>query len=173
MLRVSLRTVLANRLRLFLTVAAVTVGVAFVSGTFVLSDTMGRAFDQLFAGLTGGPGVAHRGRARPPHQELVGEIGRVPGVAVAQGGVTGFALILDKDGVPIQPGGAPTLGASVGGDDQLAGAIGFRGGRPPAGPGEVAIDAGSAEKAGYEVGDPADIVFQDSRDTFTVVGIVG
>jgi hypothetical protein len=48
-LRVSLRNVLANKLRLLLTIAAVTVGVAFVSGTFVLSDTMSRAFDQLIS----------------------------------------------------------------------------------------------------------------------------
>ena len=45
---------LLNKLRLFLTVAAVTVGVSFVSGTFVLSDTMGKAFDELYAGLTSG-----------------------------------------------------------------------------------------------------------------------
>ena len=122
MLKVSLRNVLANKLRLFLTVAAVTVGVAFVSGTFVLSDTMSRAFDQLFTGLTAGTDVVVRGRSaydtgaatmaqpRPIDQGLVDEIGQVPGVAVAEGGVTGFALILDADGAPVQPGGAPTLG---------------------------------------------------------------
>jgi putative ABC transport system permease protein len=184
-LRVSLRNVLANKLRLFLTVAAVTVGVAFVSGTFVLSDTMSRAFDQLFTGLTSGTDVVVRGRSaydtgaatmaqpRPLDQRLVEEVGQVPGVAVAQGGVTGFALILDADGVPIQPGGAPTLGTSVGGDAQLAGAVGFREGRAPTGPGEVAIDARSAGEAGYGLGDGVDVVFQDGRSTFTVVGIVG
>ncbi len=184
MLKISLRNVLANKLRLFLTVAAVTVGVAFVSGTFVLSDTMTRAFDQLFAGLTSGTDVVVRGQSAyttgaatgeqsaPIDQALVHEVGQVPGVAAAEGGVTGFALILDQDGQPIQPGGAPTLASSVGGDEQLAGAIGFGAGRSPVGPGEVAIDAGSAEKAGYEVGDSVDVVFEDGRDTFTVVGIM-
>jgi putative ABC transport system permease protein len=184
-LRVSLRNVLANKLRLLLTVAAVTVGVAFVSGTFVLSDTMSRAFDQLFSGLTSGTDVVVRGESaytigagsqaqpRPIDQILVGVVGQVPGVAVAQGSVTGFALILDQDGAPIQPGGAPTIASSVGGDEELAGAIGFREGSAPTGPDEVAIDAGSAGKAGYEVGDSVDIVFEDGRDTFTVVGIVG
>ncbi|MCW2683981.1 MAG: putative transporter integral rane protein [Blastococcus sp.] len=185
MLKVSLRNVLANKLRLFLTVAAVTVGVAFVSGTFVLSDTMSKAFDQLFTGLTSGTDVVVRGQSayttgagsqaqpRPLDQDVVGEIERVPGVAAAQGSVTGFALILDQDGAPIQPGGAPTLGSSVGGDEELAGAIGFREGRAPSGPDEVAIDAGSAGKAGYEVGDAVDIVFEGGRDSFTVVGVVG
>jgi putative ABC transport system permease protein len=184
-LKVSLRNVVANKLRLFLTVAAVTVGVAFVSGTFVLSDTMSRAFDQLFAGLTSGTDVVVRGQSayatgadtsaqlRPFDQALVADVQRVPGVAAAEGGVTGFALILDQNGKPIQPGGAPTLGTNVGGDEQLAGAVGFRDGRAPTGPDEVAIDAGSAAKVGYQIGNSVDIVFQDSSDTFTLVGIVG
>ena len=49
MVKHSLRSLLAHKLRLFLTVTAVTVGVAFVSGTFVLSDTMSKAFDELYA----------------------------------------------------------------------------------------------------------------------------
>ena len=57
MLRLSIRNLLVSKLRLFLTIAAVTVGVAFVSGTFVLSDTMAKAFDELYAGLTSGTDV--------------------------------------------------------------------------------------------------------------------
>jgi putative ABC transport system permease protein len=185
MLKVSLRNVVANKLRLFLTVAAVTVGVAFVSGTFVLSDTMSKAFDQLFTGLTSGTDVVVRGQSayatgaatqaqpRPFDEGLVAQMRQVPGVAAAEGGVTGFALLLDHEGVPIQPGGAPTLGSSLGDDEKLAGAVGFREGRIPTGPDEVAIDAGSAGKAGYRVGDTIDIVFESGRDTFTVVGIIG
>src|SRR3954447_10015946 len=137
MLRVSLRNLLTNKLRLFLTVAAVTVGVSFVSGTFVLSDTMGKAFDQLYAGLTSGTDVVVRAKAaydldvttgatpRPLKASVVGTVARVPGVEVARGGVAGFALILDKAGKPIQPGGAPTIASSVG-DPRLAGAFSYR-----------------------------------------------
>ena len=125
MLKHSLRSLLAHKLRLFLTVTAVTVGVAFVSGTFVLSDTMGKAFDELYAGLTKGVDVSvtakpayddisTQGQTRPLDESLVQRVAAVPGVTVAEGGVTGFALVLDKDGKPIQPGGAPTLGSSVG-----------------------------------------------------------
>ena len=63
MLRLSIRNLLVSKLRLFLTVAAVTVGVSFVSGTFVLSDTMGKAFDELYAGLTSGTDVVVRSEA--------------------------------------------------------------------------------------------------------------
>ena len=62
--------------------------------------------------------------------------------------MTGFALILAKDGTPIQPGGAPTLASTVGGDATLAGEFTYRDGRAPSGPGEVTLDARSAEGGG-------------------------
>jgi len=184
MLKVSLRNLLANKLRLFLTVAAVTVGVSFVSGTFVLSDTMGKAFDQLYAGLTSGTDVVVRAKTayeldvttgaapRPMDESIVGTVSAVPGVQIARGSVAGFALIVDKHGKPIQPGGAPTIAASVG-DPQLAGAFSYRQGHAPSGPHEVAIDAGTVKKAGFRLGDPVDVIYQGGRDTFTMVGVVG
>ena len=184
MVKHSLRSLLVHKLRLFLTVTAVTVGVAFVSGTFVLSDTMSKAFDELYAGLTKGVDVSVKakpayndistqGQTRPLDESLVKTVADTPGVTAAQGGVTGFALILDKHGKPVQPGGAPTLGASVGTDHRLAGDFSFRAGHAPHGPGEVALDAGTARKAGYHVGDTVKVVFQDGTGSFTVVGLVG
>jgi putative ABC transport system permease protein len=182
--KLSLRSLLMHKLRLFLTVAAVTVGVAFVSGTFVLSDTMSKAFDELYEGLTKGTDVAVRaeaaytdittqGQARPLDDSLVDVVAAVPGVEVAEGSLTGYALILGKDGEPIQPGGAPTLGASTSADDRLSGAFTYRDGRAPTGAGEVALDAGSAAKAGYAVGDEVGIVLEDGPASFRIVGIVG
>ncbi len=184
MVKLSLRSLLTHKLRLFLTVTAVTVGVAFVSGTFVLSDTMSKAFDELYAGLTKGTDVAvqsepaynditTQGQLKPMDEDIVDLVRSVPGVEVAEGSLTGFALVLDKDGEPIQPGGAPTLGASTSADERLAGAFTYRDGRAPSGSDEVALDAATAAKAGYEVGDQVVIVLEDSQDTFTVVGIVG
>ncbi|MEU8263939.1 FtsX-like permease family protein [Micromonospora sp. NPDC048999] len=183
-LKISLRSLLTHKLRLVLTIAAVTLGVAFVSGTFVLSDTMGKAFDQLYAGLAKGTDVTVRataaytdistqGQARPLDESLVERVRQVPGVESAEGGVTGFALMLDKQGEPIQPGGAPTLGGSMATDRNLAGNFSFRQGGAPTRPDEVAIDAATAGKAGYQVGDRLKVVFQDGTGEFTVVGIVG
>ena len=107
MIKVSLRNLLTNKLRLFLTIAAVTVGVSFVSGSFVLSDTMGKAFDQLYAGLTAGEDVVVRAKSpyeldvttgatpRPLDDSIVAAVAAVPGVEVAQGDVAGFALVID------------------------------------------------------------------------------
>jgi putative ABC transport system permease protein len=184
MVKISWRNLLANKLRLFLTIAAVTIGVSFVSGTFVLSDTMGKAFDQLYAGLTSGTDVVVRAEApydldvttgatpRPLDESMVATVARVPGVEVARGGVAGFALILDKDGEPIQPGGAPTIASSVG-DSRLNGDFSYRSGRAPAGGNEVAVDANTVKKAGFRLGEQVDVLYQGGRRTFTLVGVVG
>ena len=185
MFRVSLRNLLTSKLRLLLTIAAVTVGVTFVSGTFVLSDTMVKAFDELYSGLTSGTDVVVKseaafpdvattgGQVRPLDEHLVAKVRKVPGVAVAQGAVAGYALVLDRAGAPIQPGGAPTIGTSITGDRRLNGAATFRAGRAPTGPHEVALDARTARKAGFRLGDPVDVVLQDGRRTFNLVGEIG
>jgi putative ABC transport system permease protein len=186
MLRVSLRNLLVNKLRLLLTIAAVTVGVTFVSGTFVLSDTMVKAFDELYTGLTSGTDVVVKseaayeadiattgGQVRPLDEAMVARVRKVPGVEVAEGSVFGFALVQDEHGDPVQPGGAPTFGTSLIADPELAGAVAFREGRMPSGAHELALDARTAKKAGYELGDRVDVVLQDGRRTFTLVAIVG
>ena len=187
MLKVSLRNLLVNKLRLLLTVAAVTVGVTFVSGTFVLSDTMVKAFDELYTGLTSGTDVVVKseaayeadiattgGQVRPLDEAIVDDGARRPGRGRSpRASVFGFALVLDKDGEPIQPGGAPTFGTSVGDDrGSPARRPSGRAARRPA-PTRWHIDARTAKKAGFELGDPVDVVLQDGRRTFTLVGIIG
>jgi putative ABC transport system permease protein len=186
MLRFSLRNLLVNKLRLLLTLASVTVGVAFVSGTYVLSDTMVKAFDELYAGLTSGTDVVVRaenpievdvtttgGQLRPLDESVVDTVRAVPGVAGAEGAVAGFALILDKDGEPIQPGGAPTFGTNIHADREMSGAAHIREGRVPSGPDELVVDAQTADKGGLRVGDRVTVIFEEGRGTFTLVGIVG
>ena len=165
MIKVSLRNLLVNKLRLFLTVAAVTVGVAFVSGTFVLSDTMVKAFDELYTGITSDTDVVVKskaaydadvttngGQVRPLDDDLVATVRDVAGVEVAQGSVFGFAIIVDKHGEAIQPGGAPTFGTSISADRRLDGDLTFRDGRAPRGGREMVMDARTARKAGFELG---------------------
>ncbi len=186
MLKVSLRNLLVNKLRLLLTIAAVTVGVTFVSGTFVLSDTMVKAFDELYSGLTSGTDVVVKskaaydadiattgGQVRPLDEATVATVRGVPGVDVAEGSVFGYALVLDRQGDPIQPGGAPTIGTSLPQDRRLAGEASLREGRTPSGAHEVALDARTVAKAGYRLGDPVGVVLPESRRTFTLVGVIG
>ncbi|HEY0537866.1 MAG TPA: hypothetical protein VGD53_05835 [Actinoallomurus sp.] len=82
----TLRSLAAHKLRLALTALAVILGVAFVAGTLVFTDTMGRRFDDLFAKT--GQGVAVKVRAKKVIEgadapavpaSLVGTVARVPG----------------------------------------------------------------------------------------------
>lgn len=186
MLKLSLRNLLVNKLRLFLTVAAVTVGVAFVAGTFVLSDTTVKAFGELYSGLTSDTDVIVRsepaydaditatgGALRPMDEDVVATVRSVEGVEVAEGAVSGFAVVIDASGEAVVPNGAPTIGTSISADRALDGETSFREGGAPSGGDEVALDARTVQAAGYQLGDPVDVVFQNGRETFTLVGIIG
>ena len=184
MRKVVFKGLLARKLRLALTAVSISLGVAFVTGTFVLGDTMTATFDQLYQGLTQGTDVTVRGasaftdtstlgQTKPFDAAVLSEVQQVDGVAAAGGSVTGYALILDKTGTPVQPGGAPTLGASWSPDRHLAGGFTLRSGAAPTGPEDVVLDAATARKTGYAVGDRATILFLDGPRTFRVAGIAG
>ena len=125
MWKVTLKGLFAKKFRLALTSLAVVLGVAFMAGTFVLTDTLGNVFDDLFANTTKGVDAVVRARkpfdasgndnnqsTRPPVPEsLVSTVQSAPGVARAQGGVFGAALVKGKDGDFIQHQ-APTFGTS-------------------------------------------------------------
>src|SRR4051794_3859445 len=184
MRKVILKGLLARKLRLALTAVSISLGVAFVSGTFVLGDTMTATFDQLYEGLTEGTDVTVRGESaftdtttlgntKPFDAAVLDDVLAVDGVADAEGSVTGYALILDKSGQPVQPGGAPTLGTSFPQVEALSGGISIRSGAAPTAPDEVALDAATAEKTGYAAGDPVTILFADGPHSFTVSGVLG
>ena len=183
MLLATIKGMLGHKLRFFLTATSITLGVAFLAGTLMLTDSMERAFDEMFADAASGSDVVVRaesdlsggaGESRPPlPTTTLDEVRRVAGVATAEGSVQGYALITGSDGKPIQPKGAPTTGASLPADPDLRGDITFRSGRAPEGPGEVAIDATSAEKGELAVGDETRVVFQHGPEKLTVVGVVG
>ena len=60
MLKATLRGVLAHKLRLALTAAAVVLGVGFVAGTYILTDTISHSFDTLFQEVSTGVDVSVR-----------------------------------------------------------------------------------------------------------------
>ncbi|MGY1709452.1 ABC transporter permease [Geodermatophilus sp. SYSU D00758] len=188
MRKVIWKGLLARKLRLALTAVSISLGVAFVSGTFVLGDTMTATFDQLYEGLTEGTDVTVRGESaftdtstlgatRPFDESLLAEVEQVEGVEAAAGAVTGYALILDRGGEPVQPGGAPTLGANFPSAEEtdagLTAGFTLRSGDAPAGPGEVALDAATARDHGFAPGDPVTILFADGPRDFVVSGIAG
>jgi putative ABC transport system permease protein len=186
--RATVKSLLARKLRLALTALAVVLGVGFMVGTLVLTDTLNKAFDQAFAGtvetadvvvrgrsafepgLGGGPGSEAFEEQTPVPEELVEEVSGVEGVATAAGEVTGYAQLVDPNtGDPIGTMGPPTLGVSW---NPVSGGLEVRTGRPP-GPGEVAIDAGTAENYDIRVGQSIDVILVGPTRSFPVSGTVG
>jgi putative ABC transport system permease protein len=186
MLTATVRSMLAHKLRLFLTVTSIALGVAFLAGTLMLTDTTNKAFTQLLGGISAGTDSVVRQESAfssrsgagtssaPLPESVLADVRSVDGVAAAEGAVNGYALLLDPDGGAIlSTGGAPTLGYSMTTDEALRGDVQLRSGRAPAAPGEVAIDVTSAEGHAVALGDRVSVLFRGPRETFTVVGTVG
>jgi putative ABC transport system permease protein len=184
MRKATLKGLMAHKLRLAATALAIVLGVSFVSGTYVLTDTITASFDSLFKQVTQGIDVAVRseetfggfdtGEVRDPMPaSLLERIQAVDGVRVAEGTVTGYAQLVGKDGKAVTTGGAPSLGVSFNQDTQFSAGSTVRSGRLPGGPTEIAIDAKTAEDTGYVVGDRAKVLFQGPARDFTVSGVIG
>ncbi|MEA2972284.1 MAG: putative transport system permease protein [Actinomycetota bacterium] len=184
MLKATLKGVLAHKVRLLLTALAVVLGVGFVAGTYVLTDTLNATFDNLFDEVTQGVDVSVRavsgfgdetsltsGRDTVP-DTLQPVVAAVDGVRVADGSVAGYAQYVDKEGKSVDTGGAPTLGVNWTDVPELN-PLRLRDGRAPRGPTEVLMDAGTAKKYDFGVGDKVRILFQGPPGDFTIVGIAG
>ncbi len=182
MFRTTLRNLWAHKLRLLTTGLAIVIGVAFISGTMVLTATIRQTMDTLFANAYEGTDALVRSATSletPEGYELHGRIDEglldvvadVEGVAVVQGDVWGYAQVVGRDGQPVgSPGmGPPTVGASWPVDELNTWTLDR--GRPPVAPDEVVLDKASAEKAGYGVGDRATVLVAGAPVEVTVAGI--
>jgi len=185
MLRVALKGLLGHKLRFAMTAVAVVLGVGFVSGTYVLTDSMNDAFTGLFDDIFAETDVIVRaenplgddiaagpqpGLVPPLPESIVDDVGAVDGVSVAIGGVSGFAQFLDAEGEPIGGTGPPTFGLSWSDEDRT---VTLREGEAPAGPGQVAMDAATAESNDFDVGDDVRILLNTGIQTFEIAGILG
>ena len=110
----------------------------------------------------------------PISASVLSSVRRVPGVAVAEGVDSGYALITDTHGKAVIPsGGAPTMGYTMTSDVTLRGHVRLLSGRAPTGANDVAIDASSAAHHHIPLGSTVRILFRGPSQTFTVVGTVG
>lgn len=184
MLRATLRSLLARKLRLMLSGLAVVLGVSFVSGTLVLTDSLSRVFDQLFATVNANTAVTVRAESglgsgsgttqdrEPVPAELLGRVRGVEGVADAAGAVSGYAEVVGPDGKAISTGGAPAFGVSFQPDSPQESLV-LRGGEAPDNDDEIVLDVSTAERAGIEVGDEVTVLLRGPAQEFTVAGLVG
>ncbi|RMI36236.1 ABC transporter permease [Actinomadura harenae] len=184
MLRLTLRSLAAHRLRLLLTALSVVLGVAFVAGTLIFTDTMdGQAAD--IAGRLGrgvavevrakDPGGRTRGVSVPVPEAVLRDVRRVPGVRGPVGVVSGYAALVSRDGTEVAAQGAQTPGvlAQAGGNWIPGGDYPLKTGRAPHGPGEMLVDEATAGRGGYRTGDEATVRLKGASRTMRIVGLVG
>lgn len=183
MWRLAFKATLAKRMRLFSTALSVLLGIAFLSGTLVFTDTLQRTFDDLFADVFAntdsyvrssesvdlGFGQTQRGRIS---DDLVARVAAVDGVDEADAVVQGYAQLVGANGEPIgDPGqGAPTFAMTFVGGELSPWRL-TEGSRAP-GAGEVVVDQASADKGHLVVGGPVTLLTQSGPHQLQLVGTV-
>jgi putative ABC transport system permease protein len=182
MFRLTLKTLAARKMRLFSTALAVFLGVAFMAGTLILTDTMTSTLSTLVVNADAGTDVYVRAvspleqgtfAARPRiSAETVTTLTSTPGVKAVAARVTGYAQIVDRDGNAVgDPGkGAPTIGGNWITVDALN-AYHLAEGRAPKADNEVVIDKQSAKTAHYSVGDHAKVLTKQAPLDVVITGI--
>ena len=179
--RLTFRGILARKFRILLTTLAVVSGVAFVSGAFILTDSVKKSINELFDVLSEGIdlevrsivvfGDPARADRDPGPNSLVDTIAEVDGVRQAEGNLLRAATVIKSDGEPLATSG-PSFGIAWIGPDGLDGRT-LIAGRVALTDGEVTLDKSSARRAGHEIGDLITIVGPRGKGDFTLVGLTG
>jgi putative ABC transport system permease protein len=187
-LRATIKSLLARKLRLLLTALAIVLGVGFVAGTLVLTDTATATFDRLFGDIYAGTDVVVQAHSafeagiaegsggpteerNPIPEQVLEQVRGVDGVRGADGDVAGYAQLIDPTtDDTIQNGQAPTLGNSW---DPNTTTATLRAGKPPPSSDQVAIDAATAADHHLSIGSRVRVITQAGTSTYTVSGIVG
>jgi len=182
MRRIAWASVRAHPFRLFATALSVVLGIAFVTGTYVFTDTVQSAFDELFGSAASGVDVVVRASAafeaesasgRPPvPDDVLATVRGVEGVVEVEPRYSGQASLVDPAGNPLGATGPPKQGSDAPTVPELA-TVELRSGRWPASRGEVAIDVQSAETLDAALGDTVNVLLNGPTEERTLVGTVG
>jgi putative ABC transport system permease protein len=187
-IRVALRGLAGRKFRAALTAFAIVLGVAMVSGSYILTDTISKAFNAILADSYEGTNAVVSGKevvefsssGNPTVPDvLLARVETLPEVEAAAGGFIDLqndsneAKLIDKKGKAISPGGdAPTFGFGMNASDERFSPLKLAEGRWASGRHEVAIDAGTAEKYGFEVGDAVGVAAGGPVEQFRLTGLV-
>ena len=160
---------------------AIVLGVAFVSASFILADSLRSTFDNLFSGLSEDIDLEVRSELAfgdpndqrdPVPVALLEQVRAIDGIEAASPAITRTATIIDKDGEPVKTTGAPTLGVAWDAENAFGGAK-VREGSAPVGPDQVVMDQATAEKYDFVLGDQVEIALNSGRNTYELVGYIG
>jgi putative ABC transport system permease protein len=184
--RFALTSLLGRKFRTVLTALAIVLGVAMMSGSYVLTDTIDKAFDAIFVdsyagtdavvtGKDAGFGFEGESAESPPiAEDMLDRVRSIDGVEVATGSVQDFQTkLLRPDGEEIDTGGAPSFafGIETAPEYDRFNPLNLVEGRWPSGGGEVAVDEGVADDEELQVGDRIGVAALGPAQKFTIVGI--
>jgi len=183
MIRVALAGLLGRKLRTALTALAIVLGVAMVSGTLVLTDSIDKAFNFIYTDVRQGSDAVISGKsaidvtqgqgsfAPTVADSLLSKVRALPDVSDAEGSVSGEAHLIDQKGKSIVFGGAPNLGFSISRSDSPFNVLTLvQGGWPTSG--EVVIDSNTASKKHLPVGGHIGVQAEGAVQQFRISGIV-
>jgi putative ABC transport system permease protein len=179
------RALFARKVRLALSAFAIVLGVAFVAGSFIFTDAMGDAFDDIIEGSTSDVEITYRGAADFDSQQdsrviaapVVDRLRRLPEVEeVHPSDQLQSVYVIGRSGKVVGGNGPPGLAFNYTGAHAVNGKpiIRLTSGAFPDAAGQVALDVDTARKAGYQVGDRVQLVTPGDPPTLraTVVGLV-
>ena len=184
MTKFAIKGLFSRKLRTALTALAIVLGVAMISGTYVLTDSIDSAFDQIFTDVRQGSNVVISGKSAfdlsdgsgvtdPTLDEaLLDEVRALPGVAEAEGSVDSDSTsLIGKDGEAIVYGGAPNLGFAIADGESTFNPLRLVQGAWP-GADEIVIDSGVADKEDFAIGDQIGVQVEGPVERLRISGIV-
>ena len=181
MFKLTMRELAAHKLRLVTTAFAVLLGVAFMAGTLVFTETIGAAFDSTLAEANEGvdayvrtPSAIDVGYGEPGPRldaSIAQNVATVDGVDEIALRINGYAQLVGPDGEPVgDVANSPAFGTNWVVADDLN-PYELSSGRAPSNDDEIVIDKASAEKARYQPGDVATVLTKSAPRQFTIAGI--
>ncbi len=182
MYKLSLRNLWSHKTRLIASVLAVVLGVSFLVGALVLTDTIKKTFSDLFSDVYKGTDAVVRaksafttnqatsdGRKRVDNQVVL-DVQAIPGVKAAEGSITGYAQGIDpKTNKLMGSANAPSFGFAWGSVDQLN-PYKLRAGRAPAAAGEVVVGAGLFKKNKLKLDEKFNVLTAKGAAPYSIVG---
>jgi putative ABC transport system permease protein len=182
MIGVALKGLLGRKLRATLTAFAIVLGVAMVSGSFILTDTIGKSFDRIFSDsfenadvvVSSKEATSSVGAAEAPAfpERVLDEVERLDSVAATLPSVEDRARLVGRDGDVIAGADASIAFGIDGGTSDALSPIRILEGEWPRGRDEIAIDTGTAKSERFQVGDSIDVVANGPVRDYRISGIV-
>jgi len=176
--KVALRGLAQRKLRAFVTVLAVLLGVAFIAGSYVLTDTINKSFDEIFDVAYKGTDVAvsssttgqtDSGDVPSFPESYLDRVRQVPGVEKAAGGIFSIARFVDEKGDQLSSSFAPEFVSSTA--PKPFETLTYVEGHPPRTADEASIDQSTADREGFKIGGTLRIAGEAGVKAYRIVGI--